>query len=177
MIGTGGYRGAERRRWWSRVDRHLGFHGKVLILVGVCWAAIGYGIAAQVGTVTSSASGSTQLPHLLLPIPIRVLLWGVPGLVAVVCGATGIPRLQGIGFGCLLLPAGERLASFVVATAFDATGLRIGDFVGQNAWDGIFIWAPAVGMITLCSRVREQKVPLIHDRRRHGDGWAPEATP
>jgi hypothetical protein len=111
-----------RRAWdWADSWRHkarkrVGYRGMVLLLFGTIYIFIGL-------AVIGADDYRPELIHTHLPTFVRVLIWDIPGLVAV--GVAIDDKMQAWGFGLLFIPPAERAVSFLVAAVTVPTWQRV----------------------------------------------------
>lgn len=106
----------------SRIARHLGYPGLVLLVFGWFWCWIGIGVLV-------SPDRNPQLIHTHLPVWVRVTLWLGCGLASMIAG--WIRRLHPAGFFVLAIPPAERTLSYGVAFA---NGPTVGWLVAFVVW-------------------------------------------
>jgi hypothetical protein len=93
-------------RTHARARRRIGYRGLCLAIFGVIFVLIGLAVLGEPGT-------RPDLIHTRLPALLRVCIWSIPGLFAIV--AATHPRLQSWGYGILFFPPAERCVSFFIA--------------------------------------------------------------
>lgn len=89
----------------------LGKRGEVLVVFGVLWLVIGLGVLVNPRDI------SPTLLHAQLPIPARIGLWWLAGLLAIVTATR--ERWQWIGYTALILPPAIRALSYVLSVVFN----------------------------------------------------------
>lgn len=111
------------RRAWDRVGavrlavrRKFGYRGLILLMFGLIYVSIGL-------SVIGAHDYRQELVHTHLPVPVRVLIWCIPGVVSAVVSADG--KWQTLGFGLLFLPPAERAVSYFVAVVTVPTWQRL----------------------------------------------------
>lgn len=106
----------------------LGYRGLVLVWFGLVFILLGISIIFDKVTPTPT------LPHTLLPVQVRVALWTVAGVVALVAGIVNIwtTKLQIPGFVLLIIPVSERAFSYCYAVVAEFDRLP-----GETWFEGI----------------------------------------
>jgi hypothetical protein len=89
------------------IHRHIGVRAEGMILVAAVWSLIGLGVA------TGQAPEHTGAWHTLLPVWLRVLLWWLPALVALVVAPSA--RWSPTGLALLTVAPMLHLVSYVSA--------------------------------------------------------------
>lgn len=155
------YDGPERRTWRSRIDRHLGRRGKVLLALGVAWMLQGYAIAEDAVLQPVDTNG---LFHLALPVPLRVSLWVGCGALACLAAWYQAPRYQAIGFAALVLMPFERCLSYAGGWVIY---LILGAESGyEQGWSSAATWGAVVAVIMVVADWPEQQTIPDGARRR-----------
>jgi len=125
----------------KRLLKHAGNRGVALAMLGVLWilTAIGIGIAPL---------KRTTLLDEQFPVWIRVALWGLPGILAVV--ASMRKSLDADAWGWLLVPVVVRFVSY--AFGWIASWFGWQQFAYPDGWRGATSIAMFVVFITACAR-------------------------
>lgn len=122
-------RDPDRRRINHRVHRiatktrRLGYRGVVLLLFGLVYICIGLAVLGE-------SDYRPDLIHTRLPEWVRVAIWCVPGIVAVIAALDH--KAQSWGFGLLFFPAAERCISFTLAWLPTDSSIVPGNFNGSR---------------------------------------------
>jgi len=113
---TGALR-ARAARARARLRDHLGHRGDMLVTLGLAWVVIGI-------SVVSAPDDGVAHVHEMLPMPVRVALWVVPGVLAVAVAVRGFDRpaawVQWVTRGHLSYPAALAFSLLVFAPAIRA---------------------------------------------------------
>lgn len=113
---------------------------RVLGLLGIIWLLTAYGVAVAPQT-------RLGLPHEILPVFIRVGLWLVPGLAAVITAAVW-PKLDGTAWGLLNLPIAIYTGSFLYGWVI---WLLPGSEGFSAGWRGAAVYAALGLLIYYCA--------------------------
>jgi hypothetical protein len=110
-------RGYDRHMKFRSAVRHrLGYRGLILLGLGAIYICIGL-------AVLGADDYRPELVHTHLPILVRILLWSIPGLVAMVVAWDD--GWQAVGFALLFVPPSERAVSYFVAVITVPTMTRV----------------------------------------------------
>lgn len=92
-------------RYTPRYPRQMGFRGKVLILCGVVWIMLGFGVldAPRVG-----------VPHEAIPAPMQAGLWVATGAIAIASGWRPPGYQDALGWLALYLMPALRTVSYTI---------------------------------------------------------------
>lgn len=134
-------------------DHSKGTRRQVLGTLGLMWVAI------AVGLTQTPQPRVEALLHTHIPLPCRVVLWGVPGAVAIL--AVWWQRLDRTAWGLLLVPPVERAGSFLL-------GWALGYPAG---WIGALIYAALVFLVNRCAKGLDRPpspIPLKEDPSEAG---------
>ncbi|GAC1387131.1 MAG: hypothetical protein NVSMB4_14010 [Acidimicrobiales bacterium] len=136
-----------------RVFGRLGRRGTVLLIIGGMWLLIG----ASIPSDPTRSAYYPELIHLLIPDPIRVGLWVLTGLVAILSAWRKPGWSDALGFSALVVMPTVRCLSYAwgwIVGALDLTGGHPG-----IARDGIsaLVWAAAAVLIITISGWRETR--------------------
>lgn len=131
-----------------RIATHVGNRGIVLGMLGVVWVLTAVGLATAPVT-------RAPLPDEQLPVWLRVALWAVPGLLALV--AVGWKRLDAIAWGLLILPVAIRLVSYVF-------GWVTGSY--SAGWRGACVYLAVVILVNRCAAGLDRSAPWGGEERR-----------
>lgn len=146
-------------RWLAR---RLGRRGAALALLGVVYVAFGI----QIALVPAAPDPTSFYLHTWLPMPVRVLTWVVPGLLALWAAFRRGPDKDGFGFVGLVVPLVIRIASF--AWSFVAFLAGAGDRA-----DGLIrslLYLALLGLVLIIAgwaEVPSGYAPRKRRRRRH----------
>lgn len=142
-------------RWLAS---RLGRRGAALAVLGVIFLLVG------INTATTPPPPNMEgfLLHTLIPTPIQVLLWTVPGALALYASIHRGPGPDGFGFNALVVPLIVRIVSYVISfVAF---------LVGESSHPyGLFsalIWLAILALVLIIAGWAE--VPTGYRPRR---GW------
>ena len=131
-----------------RVFRRIGNRGIVLSLLGFMWILTAVGVAIQ-------PIDRPGLPDEALPLWLRVGMWAVAGVVALV--ATWWKRWDDLAWGLLILPLSTRLLSYIY-------GWISGSFPGS--WRGAFVYAAMALLVNRCAAGLDRPGPWDGRERR-----------
>lgn len=135
------------------VAHRLGRRGATLLTLGTVWVVIGISI------VTAPPPDVTHL-HDMLPIPLRVVLWVGPGLVAAASAAKPRGADDTVAFTALVLAPLVRSGSYAwswvvhqLNVAFDL-GWEGGD---PRGWSYATVWVLVVALIRITAGWEESR--------------------
>lgn len=137
------------------LHRRLGRKGTILVILGAMWALQGWAIFTSAVLVPEDTQG---LFHLALPVPVRVSLWAVCGVGAMVCAFWQPPRFQAAGYAALVLPAAERCLSYLIGWGISV----FTDGGYEDGWSAAAIWLAVVTILEVVAGWPEAP--------GHGDG-------
>lgn len=100
----------------SYIRHRLGYRGLVLFLLGFIYVFIGL-------SVIGANDYRPELVHTHLPILVRIGIWVIPGIVAMVVAFDD--KWKALGFALLFIPPAERAVSYFVAAVTVPTFTRI----------------------------------------------------
>lgn len=129
-----------------RIVRHVGNRGAVLGLLGLIWIVL--------GTTTATPQRAVLL-HQHLPLWAGVLLWSVPGSLAVV--ATVWRRIDATAWGLLIAGPVVWLTSY-------GWGWVTGTFPG--GWRGLLVWFAVAVLVNRCAAGLDRPAPWSGEERR-----------
>jgi hypothetical protein len=144
---------AATHRAYEAVAAYVGRRGAVLLIFGTIWLAVAYGILT--GASEQAVTPNAALFHVLLPIWIRVTLWGGCALLAILAALAFTPRLQAVGYVALFLPPAERALSYLggwVVSVFTDGG-------AEGAWVPGLTWMAVAIFVIIEARTHEQWPP------------------
>ena len=115
-----------------RIAERLGYRGLALLIVGLIYGGIGWGVLAMPQYVP-------DLLHTHLPLAWRLCIWWISGGLAVLAAlltfarahAGAVDRIQRIAFGLMIIGPLQRFGSFAWATI---TGHTLDRFGGAMVW-------------------------------------------
>lgn len=137
----------------ARFKRHVGNRGIVLGMLGMLWVLTAIGIR-------TSGTARPEILHERLPTWIRVLIWALPGLLALT--ATVWRRWDELAWGLLIIPPAERLLSYGAAWVTDAY---------PPAWRSVLVYLGVVVLINRCAAGLDRAAPWDGRERR---SWTQE---
>ena len=125
----------------KRLLKHAGNRGVALAMLGVLWVltAIGIGLAPL---------KRSQLLDEQLPVWLRVAMWGLPGLLALV--ASVWRRFDADAWGWLFVPVAVRFCSYLFGWVCGLFGWD--RFAYPDGWRGATSIAIFMVFITACAR-------------------------
>lgn len=125
----------------KRLLKHAGNRGVALAMLGALWivTAVGIGIAPL--------KRSQLLDEDLIPVWGRVLLWGLPGILAVV--ASVWKRFDADAWGWLFVPVGIRFLSFLFGWLASVFGWE--RYAYPDGWRGATSIAVFIVFIRACA--------------------------
>jgi hypothetical protein len=138
--------------WW-RLFAYIGNRGIVLSMLGVIWTVTAIGLYVD-------PYKRPGLPDDILPIPVRIALWAVAGVVAVV--ATWWRRLDEYAWGLLIVAPSMRLLSY-------GYGWIFGTF--PPGWRSVLVYAATVLLVNRCAAGLDRPAPWDRRERRK---WTPQ---
>lgn len=124
----------------KRLLKRAGNRGVALAMLGLLWILVAVGLAA-------SPLKRPQLLEDRLPLWIRVVLWGLPGILAVV--ASIWRKLDADGWGWLMVPVMVRFLSYFAGWIFYLIGWD--RFAYPDGWRGATTIAVFVVLIKACA--------------------------
>ena len=130
-----------------RIGLHVGNRGAVLALLGVIWVVL----------ATTSRTGPQRpvLLHERLPLWANLVLWAVPGLVALV--AVWWRRIDATAWGLLIAGPLVRLTSYWWGWV---TGLY------PAGWRGFLVWLLVALLVNRCAAGLDRPLPWDGRERR-----------
>lgn len=131
--------------------RHVGNRGIVLSLLGFIW------ILTAIGLWTAPLD-RPGVPDDAFPLWLRISVWAVSGVVAIV--ATWWKRWDSVAWGLLILPLSMRLLSY-------AYGWISGTF--PPGWRSVCVYAATVLLVNRCAAGLDRAAPWDGRERR----WTP----
>lgn len=134
-----------------RVFRRVGNRGIVLSMLGFIWVLTAIGLATQ-------PQDRPGLPDDVLPVWMRVTMWGGAGLVALV--ATWWKRWDDLAWGLLILPLCMRLFSYLYGWIFQTF---------PPGWRAVCVYAAMALLVNRCAAGLDRPGPWDGRERR----WTP----
>lgn len=131
-----------------RIYRRIGNRGIVLSMLGFLWVLTAIGLA----TAPIDRPG---LPDEYLPTWLRVAIWGIAGIAALV--ATWWRRWDELAWGFLILPLSMRLISYLYGWIF-------GTFT--PGWRGACVYAAMALLVNRCAAGLDRAAPWDGQERR-----------
>lgn len=125
---------------------HVGNRGFVLALLGIIWILIG---------TTVSEHLHPTLIHEKLPLWAGVLIWSVPGALAIL--AAFRHTLDATAWGVLILGPVVRLVSY-------GWGWATGTY--PDGWRGLMVWVAVAVLVNRCGAGLDRPVPWSGEERR-----------
>lgn len=93
-----------------RLSDYMGRRKSILLTLGVGWLIIG------IAVITNPVPRPDYIHlHEMLPIPVRVLIWMIPGIWAIATAARGRRAMDALAFGLLIIGPLQRALSFFVS--------------------------------------------------------------
>ena len=141
----------------QRIVKRLGNRGVALAMLGMLW------IFTAVGIAVSPLKRSTLLDE-RLPVWVRVPLWCVPGLLALVASARR--KYDATAWGLLMVPVSVRFVSFligwVVSLALEVTGWGpLAKWSYPDGWRGVTSIAIFMVFIRVCAAGLDRLPPPL----------------
>lgn len=139
------------------IHRHIGVRAEGMILAAAIWGLVG------VGTVTAPpVTAPPSVLHLLIPVWLRVALWCVPALVAMILAPSD--RLSRWGLGLLTIPPIVQGVSYLWAWLMDLVpGPPPGD---PRGWLSAAYYALMVAFVLLLAHIPANvRAPLTGRQR------------
>lgn len=124
----------------KRLLKHAGNRGLALAMLGVLWILVAVGLAV-------SPLKRPQLLEDRLPLWVRVVLWGLPGILAVV--ASVWRKLDADAWGWLMVPVLVRFLSYLAGWICTLVGWD--KFAYPDGWRGATTIAIFVVFIKACA--------------------------
>lgn len=124
----------------KRLLKHAGNRGLALAMLGVLWTLVAVGLAV-------SPLKRPQLLEDRLPLWVRVVLWGLPGILAVV--ASVWRKLDADAWGWLMVPVTVRFLSYLAGWICSLVGWE--RFAYPDGWRGATTIAVFVVFIKACA--------------------------
>jgi len=125
----------------KRLLKRAGNRGLALAMLGVLWVLTGVGIGV------APLKRSHLLDENLLPIWARALLWGLPGILAIV--ASQWRKLDADAWGWLMVPVVVRFVSFLIGWVCSLIGIE--SLAYPDGWRGATAIAIFVVFIKACA--------------------------
>lgn len=144
---------ALHRRLSGHLVARIGNRGAVLALLGLIWIVMG---------TTVSEHTHPTLIHEKAPLWVAVLIWSVPGSVAIVAAIRS--TLDPTAWGLLILGPTVRLVSYGwgwITSAYPA------------GWRGLLVWSAVAVLVNRCAAGLDRPAPWNGEERRrwaHPDG-------
>lgn len=141
----------------QRIVKRLGNRGVALAMLGMLW------IFTAIGIAVSPLKRSTLLDE-RLPVWVRVCLWGIPGLLALVASIR--QKYDATAWGLLMVPVSVRFASFLIgwlaSLALDVTGWPpLVEWSYPDGWRGATTIAIFVVFIRVCAAGLDRLPPAL----------------
>lgn len=132
--------------------RRLGHRGAFLGLFGLIWLLVGASLLPDPSRRLPGPDHALLFTH--IPLPLRLAMWGVPGLVALICAWLRGPGRDTLGFALLIIPPIVRGGSYGWAWLLWLwpPTRSLGD---DRGWIGAVVWAALAGAILIISSWRE----------------------
>ena len=140
----------------AKARKRAGNRGAVLVILGVVWLVMGTVVHPRVSDPTSDVPKPVLL-HERLPLWMTLLLWTLPGAIAIV--AAFWKRLDPNGWGLLFVGPAVRLASYFWGWVTD---------VYPAGWRGFIIWGAVAFLINRCAAGLDRAEAWNGEERRHG---------
>lgn len=128
--------------------RHVGNRGIVLSLLGFIWIVTAVGLLAE-------PLRRPGLPDDFLPLWLRVSMWGVAG-VAAILGAWW-KRADAVAWGLLVLPLCMRLLSYLYGWIFQTY---------PPGWRSVCVYAATALLVNRCAAGLDRPAPWDGRERR-----------
>lgn len=111
---------------WAPVSTILGRRGVALLLTGILWLFTAWSVSLMPIPISR-----VRAPHEYAPVELRVLGWGLAGVIAIICaflwkrvkGADGLARLDRVGFAFLIVMPVERTLSWLSVLFLSIPGM------------------------------------------------------
>lgn len=129
-----------------RIVHHVGNRGAVLAVLGVIWVVM--------GTVVHTGN-KPVLIHERMPLWMTLLVWSLPGVVAV--AAAVWRRLDASAWGLLFIGPMIRLGSYL-------WGWLTATY--PPAWKGFVVWLAVCVLVNRCAAGLDRSVPWDGKERR-----------
>jgi hypothetical protein len=144
---------------YARAKRALGRRGGILLMLGAM-----FGVLGLKAWIEPLQDDGRFIIYAMLPEPVRVALWLVPAVIAILSLIFRKRVGDGAGFAALVLPAGTMAFSYVWSGVAHLVGLTAWPF----GWSSAAIWLLILGLILIISGWGEVQAPAEREEVPRG---------